>query len=71
MFDLFGWIKRRAAEAVVQGVADGVKAITPEGEQPPTDLAELRALLAESVTPKALPAAEPDAEPEAPAKRRK
>jgi hypothetical protein len=62
MFDVFGWIKRKAAEAVVQGVADGVKAITPEGEQPPADLGELRAMLAASVggaagAAKALPAA--------------
>jgi hypothetical protein len=60
-FDVFGWIKRKAAEAVVQGVADGVKAITPEGEQPPADLGELRAMLAASVgtavPAKALPAA--------------
>lgn len=71
MFDLFGWLRRKAAEAVIGGVADGVKAITPEGETPPTDLGELRALLAESVTPKALPAAEPEAEDAAPAKRRR
>ena len=59
MFDVFGWIKRKAAEAVVQGVADGVKAIAPEGEQPPADLADLRAMLAASVAApaKALPAA--------------
>lgn len=71
MFDLFGWLRRKAAEAVIGGVADGVKTITPEGETPPTDLAELRAMLAASVEPKALPAAAEDAEPEAPAKRRR
>lgn len=70
MFDVFGWLRRKAAEAVIGGVADGVKAITPEGETPPTDLGDLRALLAASVAPKALPAAEVDAEEAAP-KRRK
>lgn len=74
MFDVFGWIKRKAAESVVQGVADGVKAITPEGEPPPADLGELRAMLAASVAApaKALPAAAEADEPEpAAAKRRK
>lgn len=69
MFDLFGWLRRRAAEAVVNGVGDALKAVTPEGETPPTDLSELRAMLAESVTPKALPAASDDEEP-APKRRR-
>jgi len=70
MFDLFGYLRRKAAEAVVGGVGDALRAVTPEGEVPPTDLGELRAMLAASVEPKALPAAEPEAD-EAPAKRRR
>lgn len=45
MIDVFGWIRRKAAESVVNGVADGLRAVTPEGEEVP-DIAELRALLA-------------------------
>lgn len=71
MFDPFGWLRRKAAEAIAAGVGDGLRAVAPEGETPPANLDELRAMLSESVTPKALPAAEPDAEPEAPAKRRR
>lgn len=70
MFDPFSWLRRKAAEAVMGGVGDALRAITPEGETPPTDLGDLRAMLAASVEPKALPAAE-DAEQEAPAKRRR
>lgn len=70
MFDAFGWIKRKAAEAVVQGVADGMRAVAPEGESPPADLDELRALLAAAVAPKQLAAA-PDDEPAKAGGRRK
>lgn len=68
MFDLFGWLRRRAAEAVVGGVSDALKAVAGEGETPPADLDELRAMLAASAQ-KSLPAAEE--EEEAPAKRRR
>ncbi|QJW93114.1 hypothetical protein [Frigoriglobus tundricola] len=61
MIDPFSWLRRKAAEAIVSGVADGVKAVTPEGEQPPADLAELRAMLATAVQPKPLAAAKADA----------
>ena len=52
------WLRRKVAEAVTLGVADGLRAIVPEGEEPPADLAELRALLASATQPKALPAAD-------------
>lgn len=60
----FTWLRRKAAEAVVLGTADGLRAVTPDGETPPADLAELRQLLATAnIEPKALSAAEEDAEP--------
>lgn len=59
----FSWLRRQAAEAVVLGTADGLRAVTPEGETPP-DLGELRRLLAESTQPKQL-AAPKDEETEA------
>jgi len=62
MLNPFGWIRKMAAEAVVLGTGDGLRAITPEGAEVPADLAELRAMLAAAVTPRQLPAA-PDDEP--------
>ena len=56
----FVWLRRKVAESVVAGVADGLAAVAPEGEEPPADLAELRRRLAAAVEPKALPAAEPE-----------
>ena len=38
------------------GTADGLRAITPEGELPPSDLGDLRALLASTIDVKALSA---------------
>lgn len=61
MLNPFFWLRRQAAEAVILGTADGLRAIAPEGEQPPTDLAELRAMLAAAVQPKQLTAAKADA----------
>jgi hypothetical protein len=59
----FVWLRRQAAEAIVLGTADGLQAVTPDGQEPPTDLSELRQLLTSTVqTPKALPAAK-DEEP--------
>lgn len=53
----FIWLRRQAAEAVVLGTADGLRALAPEGEPVPANLDELRALLAASVQPaKQLPA---------------
>lgn len=54
-FSLFGWLRRKAAEAVVGGVADALKAVAPEGEEV-ASVDDLRALLAAAVQPKALPA---------------
>jgi hypothetical protein len=64
MVNPFVWLRRKAAEAVVLGTADGLRAVTPDGEEPPADLGELRALLAGAGETRALPpAAEPEAEP--------
>jgi hypothetical protein len=60
----FNWLRRQAAEAVVLGTADGLRAVAPEGQEPPTDLAELRALLSANVQPKALAAPRDEDEPE-------
>ena len=55
----FTWIRRKAAEAFVQGLADGAAAVTPEGESPPSTPEELRTMLAASM-PKALAAPKED-----------
>jgi len=58
----FQWLRRKAAESVALGVSDALRAVAPD-DDPPADLAELRAMLAAAVAPtKALPAA-PDDEP--------
>lgn len=54
MLNPFSYLRNLAAQSVVQGVADGLRAVTPEGESPP-DIAELRALLASATEMKALP----------------
>ncbi|HVL13452.1 MAG TPA: hypothetical protein VM529_12875, partial [Gemmata sp.] len=56
----FHWLRRKAAEAVVAGTADGLRAVAPD-DDPPADLAELRAMLAAAVAPRQLAA--PDDEP--------
>jgi len=63
----FHWLRRKAAEAVVAGTADGLRAVAPD-DDPPADLAELRAMLAAAVTPRQLAAA-PDDEPAKKGKR--
>jgi hypothetical protein len=71
MLNPFAWIRQKAAEAFVQGIADGAAALTPEGEQPPSTSEELRALFAASL-PKALPAPKDDEDDDdKPAKGRK
>lgn len=71
MFDVFGYLRRKAHDAVIGGIADAVQEVAP-GETAPTDLDGLRALLARSDV-KAIAAARaldtPAAEPE-PAKRK-
>jgi hypothetical protein len=62
MFSVFGWLRRAAAQAVVDGVRDGLAAVADdgEGEAPAPDLGELRKRLASVVgggEAKALPAA--------------
>ena len=49
------------------GTADGLRAVTPEGEVPPADLGDLRQLLANATELKAITA---PAELEEPTKRR-
>ena len=72
MLNPFNWLRRQAAEAVVLGTADGMRAISPDGQEPPTDLAELRAMLAANLNAKALPArASEDAEPVETARKKK
>lgn len=66
----FHWIRRKAAEAVALGVADGMRAVAPAGEEPPADLDGLRQLVAGSMDLKAI--ASPTIEVEAePAKRKR
>ena len=67
----FTWLRRKAAEAIVLGTADGLRAVTPDGEIPPGDLGELRAMLAEATEVKAIAAPETEAEPEPAAAKRK
>jgi hypothetical protein len=62
MFSVFGWLRRAAAQAVVDGVRDGLAAVADDGEggAPAPDLGELRKRLAAVVggsEAKALPAA--------------
>ncbi|WP_439627421.1 hypothetical protein [Gemmata sp.] len=63
----FLWLRRKAAEAVALGVADGMRAVNPDGEEPPTDLDALRQLVAAGADAKAITAGavevEPDPEP--------
>lgn len=69
----FSWIRRKAAEAIVLGTADGLRAVTPDGEPVPQDLGELRQLLATTADVKAIaaPTSEPTAtEPEPTSRRR-
>lgn len=63
MLSPFAWLRRKAAEAVALGVADALTAVTPEsGEDPPPDLASLRALAAgQAGSPRQL--APPEEEP--------
>lgn len=63
MLNPFTWIREQAAKAIILGTADGLQAVTPDGQEPPADLSELRQLLTSTVqTPKSLPAAK-DEEP--------
>ena len=63
VFSPFAFLRRKVAEAVILGTADGLKAVLPdEGEQPPTDLDGLRQLLATAAEPKALSAKSDDEE---------
>ena len=59
----FAWLRRKAAESVALGVADGLAAVAPDDADPPADLASLRALLAQAPQPRAsLPPAPADDE---------
>jgi hypothetical protein len=66
----WAWLRRKAAESIALGVADGLAAVAPEGEETTPDLASLRALAAGSATtPRAL-APPPEEEPGKPRGRR-
>lgn len=71
MFSVFSWLRRKSAEAVVGGVADAIAALTPEGEEPPASLDELRNRLAAATAPRALAAVASEEEPEPVAKGKK
>lgn len=43
--DIFGWIRRKAHDAVMGGISDAMLEIAP-GESPPANLDGLRAMLA-------------------------
>jgi hypothetical protein len=64
MFDLFGWLRRKAREAVLGGISDAVSEVST-GDTP--DLERLRALLAgsEKVLPPAAATVVTDAKEEA------
>lgn len=49
----FGWLRKKAAEGVVLG--DGLRAVAPEGEEPPADLDDLRKMPAAAVPARELP----------------
>ncbi|WP_439625958.1 hypothetical protein [Gemmata sp.] len=72
MFDVFGWLRRKAHDAVIGGIADAVQEVAP-GDAAPADLDGLRALLARAdVRALAAAASEPAAAPEPePAAKRK
>lgn len=67
----FSWIRRKAAEAFVAGIADGAAALTPEGETPPSTPEELRQIFAATVAPKQLAAKATEDEEPARGKARK
>jgi hypothetical protein len=71
MLNPFVWLRSLARAAVVNGVQDALFDVTPEGVEPPADLAALQERLAAAAAlpAAALPAAEEEAEPEAPVKR--
>ncbi len=64
--DIFGWLRRKAHDAVIGGIADAVQEVAP-GESAPADLEGLRRLLATAAV-KALAA--PEATEETAGKRR-
>jgi hypothetical protein len=58
MFNPFDWMRKLAKAAVINGVADALTDLAPEGQEPPADLGELQQRLAASARVPALPAAE-------------
>jgi len=58
----FGWLRAAARDAVLDGVAEAGRVLTPDGDEPP-DLDAMRARLAAALTPRALPAAEEKSRP--------
>lgn len=69
MFNVSGWVRAMFRDAALAGVQDAMQVITPEGEQAPADLGELRQRLAAAVGPKQLAPVPEDAADEAPKPR--
>lgn len=70
MLNPFVWLRSLARAAVVNGVQDALFDVTPEGVEPPSDLAELQARLASAtMLPEA--SASTEAEPEPASAKRK
>lgn len=69
MFDVFGWLRRKAKDAVLGGIADAVDQVS--AGDGPADLDKLRAILAAGPEAKALPAAVATEEEAATGRRRK
>lgn len=51
MLGVFGWLRAQARDAVLGGIEDAVRVVTPEGGEPAPDLAALRARLAALTAP--------------------
>ncbi|HVL15922.1 MAG TPA: hypothetical protein VM529_25340 [Gemmata sp.] len=63
MFSVSGWVRKTFRDAGMAGIRDVMEAITPDGEEVPSSVADLRAMLGTAVAPpRQLPAA-PDDEP--------
>jgi hypothetical protein len=67
VFDIFGWLRKKAHDAVIGGIADAVQEVAP-GDAP-ADLDGLRALLARTDVGALASAGDPAPEPE-PAKQK-
>jgi hypothetical protein len=60
MFDIFGFIRRKVSEAIVNGAGDGLRALTPEGEEDIPDIDSLRKMIATAAQTRQLGAPQPE-----------